>query len=201
MPDPPDVSLFSRYVLENPWPLAIALLATAVWLAWSGMREGLTNRLRLAGALTLIGGATLAVGTLVVTSGEHAEGVTHALVDAAVKGDVNSAANLFATDAVFSAGSPNNPGFGRGFIVDLLHKLGSTFAVESNTITELQGFSETGDRATAHMACWTTLRVAYGPGASQWVVRVRRDSDGSWKITHLTCISVNNRPPPLDLLQ
>ncbi|MCI0631844.1 MAG: nuclear transport factor 2 family protein [Phycisphaerales bacterium] len=201
MPEPPDVSLVTRYVLENPWPLAIVMLALAAWLAWSGMREGLNSRMKSAAAFAVIGCSVLAAGSLIVTSSEHAERVTQALVDATVNGQTDVATNLFAEDAVFSVGSPTNPGFGREFIVNLLERIGRDYAIESNSITHLHGYSETRDRATVHLACWTELQIAYGPGASQWVVRVERQRDGSWKISHLTCVSVNNQAPPLDRMR
>ena len=41
MPEPPSTSLVTHYLLENPWPLAIILLAIATFMAWTGFREGL----------------------------------------------------------------------------------------------------------------------------------------------------------------
>ena len=39
MPQPPQVGLITRYVLENPYPLALVLLALAGGLAWTAVRN------------------------------------------------------------------------------------------------------------------------------------------------------------------
>jgi len=51
MPEPPSTSIVTHYLLENPWPLAIILLAIAAFMAWTGFREGLPQRQKTAGVL------------------------------------------------------------------------------------------------------------------------------------------------------
>ena len=104
MPDPPPVGLFTRYVLENPYPLGFALLALAAVLGWTVLRGGRRERLVTAGILAVIGGGLLVVGAVVVTSGEHARRVVLDVVDAAVAGDVGTAGSLFADDATLALG-------------------------------------------------------------------------------------------------
>ena len=55
MPEPPATDFFTRFVLENPWPAGLVLLAIAVVLGWLGLREGLKNRVRVAVALSVDG--------------------------------------------------------------------------------------------------------------------------------------------------
>jgi len=201
MPPAPDVNLWTRYVLENPWPLSVALILAAAWLTWSGLREGLGRRLRAGMALAIVGFAILITGLLVVTSGEHSRVVTEALVEAAVKHDSIAANALFADDAEMSLGSPSNPAYGRTVIDELLYKLPSIPPIESNSITMLRAYSESSSMAMVHLACWTTLASGLGPTPSQWVLRVERQADGSWRISHLTCVSVASQPPQMESLR
>jgi ketosteroid isomerase-like protein len=195
MPEPPDVSLFTRYVLENPWPVGLALLAAAAWLLWAGMREGQLKKLQGAAGVGLAGAAVLLTGYLVVTSGERAKAVTRELVDAAVAEDAIAAVAMFTDEAAFAVGSPRNPGLGIDYIRDQLIRLTERYPIESNTITMLKGFSETSDMATTHMACFTNVNGF--TNVSQWVVRVKRQPDGEWKVIHLTCVTVNGQTPQL----
>jgi hypothetical protein len=200
MPEPPDVGLFTRFVLENPWPVALALLLAASWLAWTGLREGLGRRVKVAAGLALVGAAVLVTGLMVDTAGERAETITRALVDAAVQKDSPTAMTLFSTDAVFSAGSPNNPGFGIDFITERFDRLATHYTIESNSMTTLRGYTKSTDEATVHLACLTTVSPFPYPTASRWVIQVQRQPDGSWKITRLTCVSINEQTPSLDQL-
>lgn len=195
MPDPPSVSLFTRYVLENPWPIGVGLLIAAAWQAWSGFREGLKSRQQAAAVLGLLGVALLLIGHFVVTSGEHAKALTRSLVDAAVKNDSYAALSMISDEAVLTIGSPSNPGYGIDVIRNLFERVAPRYPIESNTITMLRGYTEGTTSATVHLACLSTVNGF--PSVSSWVLQVRRQADGSWKVMRLTCVSVNDRAPPL----
>ena len=194
MPQAPDVSLFTRYVLENPWPLAIVLLVIAAFLAWTGFREGIESRQKWVLIPLMFAIVIVAIGYLTVTPGEHARNVAGQLVSATVNKDLVTTDQLLATDAIIVFGSPTNPGFDREFIMERLDKFRDKFTIDSNSITMLKSFSESSDSAVVHMACWTTLKdwSSY-PSPSQWVLKVAKQPDGSWKISHVTCVSVNNQ--------
>ena len=49
MPEPPRVSLFTQYVLENPYPLGVLLVALAAGFGWTALRSDRPQRLRTAG--------------------------------------------------------------------------------------------------------------------------------------------------------
>lgn len=195
MPDPPHVGLLTRYVLENPWPLGLGLLLIAAVAGFTGLREGLAGRIRLAGFVALAGAAVLAIGAAVTTSGEHARRITRELVDAAVQGDVAGAISLFAEQATYSVGSPRNPGLGRDFIERELSQLTGRYRIDSNTITMLRSYSESSNLAEVHLACWTSVG-GFTTTPSQWVLRIQRQPDDAWKIVRLTCISIGGRTPP-----
>ena len=201
MPDAPDVSLFTRYVLENPWPAFAILLAVGAGLIWSGMREGLLNRVKAGGALAAVAACVLLGGVFVVTSGERARAVTRSMVQAAAGGDAVGAIAYFAPEAAFTVGSPLNPGLDFDFIQNQLIRLTERYKIDSNSITMLRGFSESSDSAVVHVACFTEVNGFPYPTVSRWVVRVRKQSDGEWKIVHLTCVAINDQTPPLDGLR
>lgn len=197
MPEPPDVSLFTRYMLENPWPLGVSLLILSAWFLWIGMREGLAKKLKVGAALGGLGAIIIGVGVAVTTSGEHARRVTKQLVQAAVEGDSIAAVDLFAHQAIFTVGSPNNPGMDIDFIRDQIVHLLDRYPIESNDITMLRSYTQTRDAATAHLACLTTVCEFPYPTVSRWSLRISRQSDGEWKIVQLTCVAINDQTPPL----
>ncbi|MBT8486067.1 MAG: hypothetical protein HKO59_02610 [Phycisphaerales bacterium] len=195
MPDPPSVGLFTRFVLENPYPLGVGLAAFALVLVVAGFREGRMDRVRLAGVPLLLAVAVLATGTLVVTSAERGKQVTRALVDALVADDAVGAMRLFADDALLHLGATTNVGYDIDFIRDGVSRFVDRFDVVSNRVTMLDGYRETADRATIHLGAWTDAG-GFGPAPSQWVVVVERQTDDTWKVTDLTLISVAGRAPP-----
>lgn len=191
MPRPPDVGPFTRWVLENPWPAGVLLAALAGLIAWRAPAGAARRRhLLVAGALAIAGAAVLVAGRLVVTAGEHARALTRSLLDAVVAGDVAAASAHFAGDATLSFGTPDNPGLARAEIEARLKWIEGRYRVASNQITALAAYTESSDRATVHLACSTTTEEAFGPIPSQWVLEVRRQPDGSWRITRVTWISL-----------
>jgi hypothetical protein len=201
MPDPPTSSLFTRFVLENPWPLGTVAIVAAVLLIWTGLREGFMRRVNVAIGVGLAGIAIIILGHLVTTSGEHARAVARALVTAMVAGDRVGSVRLFANDAVLSIGSSRNPGLDHDFIVDAIDRWASSYKVTSNSISTMRGYTEAADMGEARMACMTEVNDFPYPNVSQWAVRARRQADGQWKIVQLTCVSINGQTPPVERLR
>ena len=63
----------------------------------------------------------------------------------------------------------------------------------------LRAYTESSDGAVVHLACRTTLERDFGPTPTSWVLRVERQDDGTWKITHVTWISLAGRSPASDI--
>ncbi|MDY7107474.1 MAG: hypothetical protein SYC29_02450, partial [Planctomycetota bacterium] len=114
----------------------------------------------------------------------------------AVTEDLVAADNLIADDARLQLGATTNISHDRDAIIDGLSRLADRYSVEDNRITMLDGYSASRDGAVVHLACWTEA-TGYGfYTPSQWVLRVERQNDGTWKVARITCISINAEPPP-----
>jgi hypothetical protein len=195
-PDPPQAGLWTRYVLENPWPVSIVLLAAGLIAAWLGLRDGRRDRIQLAAAAAGLAILIASIGSLVTTSGEHGRHITRRLVEAVIAGDHPVALALFAPDASLAFGSMTNPGIGLEAIADRLERLARRHTIASNRITRLRGYPRSAGEAEVHLACWTDAGMGYTP--SQWVVHVARQPDGSWRVRRITCLSINGQAPSLD---
>jgi hypothetical protein len=195
MPEPPTVDLWTRYVLENPYPLGIGLLALGAVIFWLGLRDGRADRMRIAIIPVLLGAAALVTGIVVVTSGEHARSVVRRFVDAVVEEDLVTATSLLDADVRLHLSSPSNPGYRIGDITTGLSLLSSRYDITANRVMTLDSFTETPDRATVHLGCLTEVAGGYGPTPTTWTLQVERQSDGTWTINRMTWVSVMGDPP------
>ncbi len=199
MPDPPSVGFFTRFVLENPYPLMLALGAVALTFFVLAIRDGRPGHWYTAGVAVVIGFAVLATGLMVTTPAEHGEAVTREFVQAVVDHDVPTAMSYFSPNASFTIGSPNNPGQSVSFIQSRLIALEGRYPIQSNRITSLRGYTEGPNAAIVHLRCRTDVAGGYGLTPSEWVLRVQQDDNGDWKITQLTAISIASRTPSSQL--
>ena len=194
MPEPPNQSLITVYVLENPYPLCVVCLGLAVMVGWTSLFRDRLKWLPLAVMLGLLGLGVLMTGWLVKTAGEHSRRLTRAFVDEVVNADQKKATALLTGDATLAFDSPRNPGYDLSVIKNYLDRLNVEKLVDSNRITHLRGYTKSGDEGVCHLTCWTTPSSGFGPVRSQWVLWVRRQDDGSWLISRITCVSINDRP-------
>lgn len=195
MPDPPSVGLVTRFLLENPYPVGLVVLAVAGGLLWTGLREGRRERLLVGLIGITVAAAVLTIGAVVVTSGERARKVTIELVEAAVAANVVDVMSHFGDEATFAFASPTNPGFPLDYIRQQALRLESQVSIESNRITQLKAYSVSKDSAIVHLGCSTTAAQGYGPTPTQWVLQIERDDQGDYKIVHVTWVSLAGNPP------
>ena len=196
MPDPPSVGLVTRYLLENPYPVGLVVLAVAGGLLWTGLREGRRERLVVGLIGLAVAAAVLTIGAVVVTSGERARKVAIAMVEAAAASDVVEVMSHFADEATFAFASPTNPGFPLDYIRQQALRLEAQYHIESNSITQLKAYSTSSDSAIVHLGCSTTVTQGFGPTPTQWVLQMQRDDQGEFKIVHITWVSLAGNPPP-----
>jgi len=196
MPDPPPVNLFTRYVLENPWPLGLVLLGAGFVIGYLALRQGFMRRLAIAASMAALGALVIITAAFVTTAGERAEQVTRQLVEAATTNDLVTSANLIDPDATLHISSAQNPGLAYDTIIDRISELAASYAIEENDITHLAGYTESRDAATVQLACNTTVASFPYPNLSQWELRVQRGTDGAWRVTKITWLTINTRTPP-----
>ena len=190
------MELFTHYVLENPWPLGVLLLAIAAGLAWTGLQAVDRRRLLAAAAVAVVGAAVMVAGKAIVTPGEHARGVVMEAVDAAVAADITTLAAAFADDSALSLGSPNNPGFSKDAIIRRLEGLAGRYRIKSSRVTKLDATTVTPDRGVVNFACVTEPTLGFGPVPTSWIIQVDRQPDGTWKFSHVTWVTLGMRAPP-----
>lgn len=190
MPDPPQTSVFTRWILENPWPVAILLAALAIVMAWTALRDGRMARLKIAIAPAVASLLVMAAGIFITTAGERGEAVVEDFVEAVVNEDVLGAPAMLSDDATMALGKTTNPGFDAEYVKRQLDQLMVRYDITSNRITRLRGYGLSADRAEVHLGCRTEVNEGWGPTPSQWVIEVKRQDDGQWKISRVTNISV-----------
>jgi hypothetical protein len=205
VPDPPPVSLVTRYVLENPYPVAVLLVCLAGGLLWrlstsQGASSAVQRRYLFAGLLAAAAAvAVFVTGTLIVTSGEQARALTRRLVEAAAVGDVAGCFAEISLDARLTFGAATNPAHSRAAIDQRVSRLDGRYRLEDNDITMLDAYSRGADRAVVHLACRTTPAAGYGPVFTQWVLECERQPDGAFQVTHIRWVTINGRSPAPDL--
>ncbi len=190
------MELITRYVLENPWPLGVLLLAIAAGLAWTGLQAVDRRRLLAAAVVAVVGAAVMVAGKAIVTPGEHARAVVMEVFDAAVAGDITTVAAAFADDSALSVGSPNNPGFSKDVIVRRLEGLTGRYRIKSSRVTKLDATTVTQDRGIVNFACVTEPTLGFGPVPTSWIIQVDRQPDGTWKFSHVTWVTLGMQAPP-----
>jgi hypothetical protein len=195
-------ALLHAWVLENPFPLAICLIAVAAAVLWRGLVEGSRGKLGASAAIVAIAATVLATGHFVRTPGEHAREVVEELVShaerVATEGTLaaDDAVALFTPNAVMNYGRRENQGVPIDAIRRALQSLGRENLLESNRVTRLSLETLDADTGEVVFSCSTVVRRADSAIPTVWVARVRRmPADGAWKIDRLTFQSLYGKPP------
>jgi hypothetical protein len=195
LPSPTLAGLISRYVLENPWPLAILLGLIGAGLAWKWLREGERAYRDVAAGCLVAGGVILGLGLAITTSAERAKVVVRAFVTHAESGDIPSMLALLAERCTLHYGAPENPGLPREMWEPSIGLLRGRYAIDSNRITRLDAESDGGDAATVELACVTTVDLAPYPTPNAWWLRVAMQPDGAWRIERIAARRIGNSTP------
>jgi hypothetical protein len=192
----------TRWLYENPIPLAVLLGAVAVFLAFRALSSGERREYLAAGIALALGLAALAVGKWVVTPGEEARAITEDLVAHAETADVDAAAALFTRDAVLNYGRRESQGLSIQAIRRALESLAAANRIESNRITRLVYRTLDESTGEVELSCSTMTVRSTMVVPTNWIVRVRRSGGAegaSWKIDRLTFESLFGKAPPQNL--
>ena len=191
--------LFTDWVLENPYPLAVIGIVVGICMLWAS-RGGGQNRQRLSGLVAIgIAALLLLIGALVETAGEEAELLTEQLVEDAVAGDVDAVLDQFAANAGFGLSSPKSAPFAVEVVGDQVRSLVGRYSIQSNRITRLSAYTISGDKAEVRFSCSTDTGDGFATPTT-WIAEYERQDDGELKIVRLTWMSVMGNKPSLSFL-
>ena len=189
----PESSVFTRYLLENPWPIIIVLGLAGLVIGGSGLRDGVLSRLRTAAVLFVLAGAAYATDRFVVTSGEEAAQTVRELVDAVAAVDMVAVDAMLDPECALHRGSPTNPGTSLAPLLRRYERFAGGSPIESHSITSLKYASASEDVGEVQFA--VSVSTDSGGGFTAWHVRVRR-SGTQWLVTDLTWLKWNGQDPP-----
>lgn len=199
-PAPPH-SAIAHYLLENPWPVVLVCAILGIAIGLRGSREGQGTKVAIGAGLLALAVIVFGVAWFVTTAGERAVAVARTLVASAEAGDPAAGMMLIAPDATLHFERPESPGLPIESIARGLDSVATDHVIEDNSVTRLRGYTVDGDTGVAHLACWTTTGSSMGAVPSQWILRVKRQPDGSWKIARITCVSIAGRPAVREIVE
>lgn len=182
------------WLLENPWPLAIALAIVGAVLAWRGLTTGVRPLLFGGVAALLLAAVAVLVGRAVETPGERAAEVARALVAHAEAAETDKALALFTGDAVLNYGRRENPGVSIDDIRSALRSLEGRYRIDSNRIRRLEIRTLDGETGEVELSCTTSLARLETGVPTDWILRVRKRGD-RWLIDRITFETLYGKPP------
>ena len=194
MPDDVRDSLFSQWILENPWPFSIVTLLIAATIGWIAIQRDDRRPLLVAGILAGLALLALGVGLVVETPAEAAASATRRFVADAESGRVDLLVARLDPEATLHPGRLENPGFPVEDLRSMLDALGGVHRIERNSITLLDAVGTGGGAAMVELACLTRTSSSLGYVPSRWIFEWER-RDGDWMIRSITAASIAGRVP------
>lgn len=195
MNEPPQESIFVRYLLENPWPVGVFLIALAVVLIVAWTNRGGGKLLLASGAALILGLGVFLLANLVTTSGEHARVLVQKIVAHAVEGNADEIIAVLAPDATLHLQSLKNPGQSIEDLEESIRSLEKSNRITENSITKLRAWTTSSDSAIVFLGCRTSTNSTWVPVPSTWVMAVERSEHGEWRVKRIAFASLAGKPP------
>ncbi|MAC18935.1 MAG: hypothetical protein CMJ23_04505 [Phycisphaerae bacterium] len=195
MPPEAGTGTLTRWVLENPWPLSIALLLLAAAILIHAIRRDDRRPIRFAVGVFVLAIGCLATGLLVETRGESAEESTRKLVAAAVDGRIEDMIDLFEPEATLHVGRVETPGYPRSELERNLEALRSRQRIEENMVTRLDSANGREDSVWIDLACMTRTNGSGGWVPSRWILEWRINDTTEPRIRSITLLNLAGRTP------
>lgn len=192
----PPAPAVERWVLEQPWPLAVALGALGVGIFMAMNRRGETRRgLAFGGAFAALGVAAVMLGTLFETTREHVAQLTDRLIDSVFAQDAEWAGHHLADGLVVASAGEIYDGFGKPELLATIRGF-AAFRTEQWS-RKLRGAALDGEgvartRATIKVKARFTGSIEL---PSTWEFTWRRTGDERWVLVRLECLSIWGQPP------
>lgn len=191
--DPP---FLDRWVLEQPWPAAVALVVAGLLLFWALQQRAQAGKglIALAICILLAAGAVVA-GTLVETDRERLTRQTTQLVSAVAASDVATVDRLLSDGLVTLSAGDEVAGFGKPDVLAVVRGFDG-FGLTKWT----QEFAGAGMDNRTVGRTRVTVKVEEAGGQkmflpSTWEFAWVKHNDGSWKVSRIECLTMFGRPP------
>ena len=194
----PPTAWYLHYLLEQPWPVVIVLLAVAAVLRVVGRRGGDVRLVRGSFVAALLGVAVLATAYLLQTDREQVVQRSLQLVEAAERGDTTQLQHLLATRVTLLG-----PGGDPWLTGDAVHQrieAGAHYAGGGDHRVYDTRAGVAGDVGVS------VIRVRsrwerQGPGLARTAWRLEWERrDGRWQLTRLYWLDLEGREPALGYL-
>lgn len=185
-PEPP---LLSSLLLENPWPLMVALAAVAVGMYLvAGRRDD--RRLRMLTAVPLVlAGGVYGLASAVTTDREQLEANTLALAEAVTEPfDLETLKALTTEDARLLR-------WNREQLIAIARAAADRVTLDGYTVTNLMVEPPSEQYGRTYIAALGRAATRRGGGSfrTRWMLRWRRGEDGKWRLSEVEKVHVNNR--------
>ena len=193
IPPPP---LWQLLLFEQPWPLVIVLLVSAVLLRHAARQRNQPRMGHVGFGLAVAAGAVFALAWLVTTDREMLERQTREVVAATESPtDLATLDRLLSPDAVLT-GPGNEIWMEMSAIRRQLEQLGERFPIEQQVIRDIG--AQVIDARRGRSAFDLRTYSPHQPGVpyrSVWTLHWHRQDNGDWQIVQVQWEQFMNRPP------
>lgn len=187
-------SSLSELLLENPWPLVIALVAVSAVLRTVGKRQDQKKAVSASWLALLLGIGVYVAATLVNTNRETMIERTEAFVAATSPPD-EAALRALLADRVVLMGPGGD--VWEDLTAEFIAREIKEHEVKDNATRAVDAQSTRPGVGVSTMD--VSSRLGGYPMRSQWEVEWQKDPQGNWRITALKWLSFNQRDPSPNL--
>jgi hypothetical protein len=174
----------SKWVLEQPLPLAVILLLAGVVLWYVIRGKGKEKQAtRVAALMLTLAALVYATGTFVVTEQEQLKARTRELVAAVAKADSTRVGPLLADNAVAQPW-----GLSKSVTLSKMEShLGRSITIKEHTIRTLRAAVDRPGSARTQLRVHVVADGALyaGPIGSWWMLRWSKDPGGEWRVVEI----------------
>jgi len=195
--------MLERYILENPYPVGVALIALGAVMLWAINARGPFRRALVpAAACWLTALAIMVTAANVETRRESLTNQTHTVLEAVIDANRRAIEPIVSDDLLATTRFPD---------AFALRKEQFLRIIEGMSLLGIRDWSASprgaSDDAANGIRVDFAVRVATSGGVyagttpSVWRFHWRRDRQGAWKLRRLECLSIWGQQPDPDILR
>jgi hypothetical protein len=200
-PSPP---FLTHYLLENPWPLVIILLAAAVGLFIAGGRRREVRIQRFAAIPVILAIVMPFLAGWIVTAREQVAQRTRDLAEVAQTPIDTNHMGEFLRPHVEVKMLGFDKDYDRDGLLAMAERGNRRYRFSAHRITDLHVYvnRDHSDAAQSYVRMRSELggRGQSGPGFTSWVLTSRRDDEDRWLLAGIEWIDLNGNSPSPGLL-